>query len=149
MKKTQFKRPRNLVPSATTIGTIAVVTEKVEQPVVENTETVNELKQKILDQAKRHQKRVEELQTELANKDQMLKPILGVSNSHEGFLVKNWHTAWKWISTWAFGLIGYISLFGIPQEVLALVPETYQVKVMGILALIGFLGRFINQSRGK
>ncbi|WP_043969713.1 MULTISPECIES: DUF7940 domain-containing protein [unclassified Acinetobacter] len=149
MKKTQFKRPRNLVPSASTIGTIAVVTEKVEQPVVENPETVSELKQKLLDQAKRHQKRVEELQTELANKDQILKPLLGVSDSHAGFLVKNWHTFWKWLSTWAFAAIGYVSLYGVPPEIIALVPEASQSKVTAGLALLGFAGRFINQSRGK
>lgn len=68
---------------------------------------------------------------------------------HTGLIVKNWHTAWKWISTWAFGLIAYVSVAGIPPEVLALVPEASQSKVTAALALLGFFGRFINQSRGK
>ncbi|ENW79758.1 hypothetical protein F909_02861 [Acinetobacter sp. ANC 3929] len=68
---------------------------------------------------------------------------------HTGWIVKNWHTAWKWISTWAFGLIGYIAVFGIPQEILVLIPEAYQLKVIGLIALIGFVGRFINQSKSK
>ncbi|MEG2445810.1 MAG: hypothetical protein RSA22_03925 [Acinetobacter sp.] len=68
---------------------------------------------------------------------------------HTGLIVQNWHTAWKWVSTWAFGLIAYVSVAGIPQEVIALVPEASQSKVTAALALLGFLGRFINQSRGK
>jgi hypothetical protein len=68
---------------------------------------------------------------------------------HTGLIVQNWHTAWKWVSTWAFGLIAYVSVAGIPPEVLALVPEASQSKVTAALALLGFVGRFINQSRGK
>lgn len=68
---------------------------------------------------------------------------------HTGLIVQNWHTAWKWVSTWAFGLIAYVSVAGIPPEVLALVPEASQSKVTAALALLGFFGRFINQSRGK
>ncbi len=70
-------------------------------------------------------------------------------SKHSGVLVKNWHTAWKWISTWAFGLIAYVSVAGIPVELLALIPEASQAKVTAVLALLGFVGRFINQSRGK
>lgn len=66
-----------------------------------------------------------------------------------GFLVKNWHTAWKWISTWAFGLIAYVSVAGIPPELIALIPEASQGKATAVLAMLGFIGRFINQSRGK
>ena len=66
-----------------------------------------------------------------------------------GFWVNNWHTAWKWLSTWAFAAIGYVSLYGIPPEVLALVPEASQSKVTAALALLGFMGRFINQSKPK
>lgn len=62
-------------------------------------------------------------------------------------IVPNWHTAWKWISTWAFGLIAYVSVAGVPPEVIALVPEASQGKVTAVLALIGFVGRFLNQSR--
>ena len=43
----------------------------------------------------------------------------------------------------------YVSLYGIPPEVLALVPEASQSKVTAALALLGFVGRFINQSKPK
>lgn len=68
---------------------------------------------------------------------------------HVGLLVKNWHTAWKWLSTWAFGLIAYVSVVGIPSEIIALIPEASQGKATAVLALLGFMGRFINQSRGQ
>ncbi len=68
---------------------------------------------------------------------------------HTGILVKNPHTFWKWLSTWAFAAIGFVSLYGIPPEVVALIPEASQGKVTAIIALLGFLGRFINQSKPK
>lgn len=110
---------------------------------------VKTYKQQLLDQAKRHQKRVDELKATNEKQAQQLMPMLGVSNVHAGLIVQNWHTAWKWISTWAFGLIAYVSVAGIPPEVLALVPEASQGKVTAALALLGFVGRFINQSRSK
>ena len=70
-------------------------------------------------------------------------------SQHAGLLVKNYHTFWKWLSTWAFAAIGYVSLYGVPPEIIALIPEASQSKVTAALALLGFIGRFINQSRGK
>ena len=102
--------------------------------------------QHLLEQAKKHQKRVDELKVEIAKKPQPIMATLG-ETVHTGLIVQNWHTAWKWISTWAFGLIAYVSVAGIPPEVLALVPEASQSKVTAVLALLGFVGRFINQSR--
>ncbi|MCY6411972.1 hypothetical protein QTA56_07475 [Acinetobacter sp. VNH17] len=104
--------------------------------------------QHLLEQAKKHQKRVDELKVEIAKKPQPIMATLG-ETVHTGLIVQNWHTAWKWISTWAFGLIAYVSVAGIPPEVLALVPEASQSKVTAALALLGFVGRFINQSRSK
>lgn len=104
--------------------------------------------QHLLEQAKKHQKRVDELKVEIAKKPQPIMATLG-ETVHTSLIVQNWHTAWKWISTWAFGLIAYVSVAGIPPEVLALVPEASQGKVTAALALLGFVGRFINQSRSK
>ena len=104
--------------------------------------------QHLLEQAKKHQKRVDELKVEIAKKPQPIMATLG-ETVHTGLIVQNWHTAWKWISTWAFGLIAYVSVAGIPPEVLALVPEASQSKVTAALALLGFVGRFINQSKPK
>lgn len=140
----------------------------VEQLVDENDQhkkTIDELKQTVADLENQNRSRntmvayghvSEEVKTKLT---QALKEpsqvvpdyadgIFG-ETKHTGLIVQNWHTAWKWISTWAFGLIAYVSVAGIPPEVLALVPEASQSKVTAALALLGFLGRFINQSRGK
>lgn len=68
---------------------------------------------------------------------------------HTGLLVKNSHTFWKWLSTWAFAAIAFVSISGVPPEVLALIPEASQGKVTAAIAILGFIGRFINQSRGK
>ncbi|EXB26085.1 hypothetical protein J537_2317 [Acinetobacter baumannii 1437282] len=89
----------------------------------------------------------------LINKSSQIIPDYGLSTleevKHTGLLVKNSHTFWKWLSTWAFAAIGYVSLYGVPPEIIALIPEASQSKVTAALALLGFIGRFINQSRGK
>lgn len=111
-------------------------------------ELIKTYKQQLLDQAKKHQKRVDDLKAEIAKKPQPIMATLG-ETVHTGLIVQNWHTAWKWLSTWAFAAIGYVSLYGIPPEILALVPEASQSKVTAVLALLGFVGRFVNQSRKK
>ncbi|WP_336142432.1 DUF7940 domain-containing protein [Acinetobacter sp. 102] len=99
---------------------------------------------------------IEQLRTELEQASKQPTQIIpdytaGIfeEKPHTGFLVKNSHTFWKWLSTWAFAAIGYVSVYGVPPEVIALVPEASQNKVTAALALLGFVGRFINQSRGK
>ena len=102
--------------------------------------------QRLLEQAKKHQKRVDEVKAQVPIIPDYVTGFFD-ETVHTGLIVQNWHTAWKWLSTWAFAAIGYVSLYGIPPEVLALVPEASQSKVTAALALLGFVGRFINQSR--
>ena len=109
---------------------------------------IEEQKAQLLDQAKRHQKRVDELKAQVPIIPDYVTGFFD-ETVHTGLIVQNWHTAWKWLSTWAFAAIGYVSLYGIPPEVLALVPEASQSKVTAALALLGFVGRFINQSKPK
>lgn len=61
-------------------------------------------------------------------------------------LVHNWQKGWAWFSNWIFGLICYIATFGLPQEVLNLFPEATQSRIISILALLGILMRFVNQT---
>lgn len=109
---------------------------------------IEEQKAQLLDQAERYQKRVDELKAQVPIVPDYALGLLEETR-YTGLIVQNWHTAWKWISTWAFGLIAYVSVAGIPPEVLALVPEASQSKVTAVLALLGFVGRFVNQSRKK
>lgn len=91
----------------------------------------------------------------LNNRLQQAQPLqyvtatIGTIENKAGVLVHNWRSGWKWISNWAFILIGYISVYGVPNEVLMFVPEASQAKVTGLLALIGLVFRFINQTKSK
>lgn len=91
----------------------------------------------------------------LNNRLQQAQPLqyvtatIGTIENKAGVLVHNWRSGWKWISNWAFILIGYISVYGVPNEVLMFVPEASQAKVTGLLALTGLIFRFINQTKNK
>lgn len=91
----------------------------------------------------------------LNNRLQQAQPLqyvtatIGTIENQAGVLVHNWSSGWKWLSNWAFILIGYISVYGVPNEVLMFVPEASQAKVTGLLALIGLVFRFINQTKNK
>ncbi|WP_048764833.1 hypothetical protein [Acinetobacter sp. 243_ASPC] len=148
MKKTQHKLPRNFVQSP---RIDPVIHAQLNSKVDELTLQVAQLAKEKTDQAKRHQARVTELKDKIEQQAQQLVPMLGVSSyvENHGWLVRNWQTFWKWLSTWAFAAIGYVSFYGVPQEILVLVPEANQSTVTGVLALIGFIGRFINQSKPK
>ncbi|WP_374254335.1 hypothetical protein [Acinetobacter brisouii] len=91
----------------------------------------------------------------LNNRLQQAQPLqyvtatIGTIENQAGVLVHNWRSGWKWISNWAFILIGYISVYGVPNEVLMFVPEASQAKVTAVLALTGLVFRFINQTKNK
>lgn len=104
-------------------------------------------KQKLLDQAKRHQQRVDELKAELAQ--QKPEPILAEIGStfNEGFVVGNWRDSKKWISNWCFGLIAFLAVTPIPPEVLIVLPENVRYYLIAFTAFCGFLGRYLNQTK--
>jgi hypothetical protein len=91
----------------------------------------------------------------LNNRLQQAQPLqyvtatIGTVENQAGVLVHNWRSGWKWLSNWAFILIGYISVYGVPNEVLMFVPEASQAKVTAVLALTGLVFRFINQTKSK
>ena len=91
----------------------------------------------------------------LNNRLQQAQPLqyvtatIGTIENQAGVLVHNWRSGWKWLSNWAFILIGYISVYGVPNEVLMFVPEASQAKVTAVLALTGLVFRFINQTKNK
>ena len=68
---------------------------------------------------------------------------------HTGLLVANWKNGWKWFSNLALAAIVAINTSPIPPEIIdALPPDARQQVTIG-LAVVGILGRFINQSRKK
>lgn len=64
-------------------------------------------------------------------------------------LVPNWKSGWKWLSTWMFALIIFITTVPLPPEALEALPEPMRLKVLGVLAIIGFIMRFVQQSKPK
>ena len=62
-----------------------------------------------------------------------------------GVLVANWRSGWKWISGWSLAAIGYITVYGVPPELIHAFPEASQSKLTLALVAIGYVGRFINQ----
>ena len=107
---------------------------------------LDDLTLKIADQAKRHQKRVDELKAELAQKPKPIVAELGLS-MNTGFVVGNWRDSWKWISNWCFGLIAFFATTPIPPELLAILPENVRMHLIAWVAFCGLIGRYINQSK--
>lgn len=108
---------------------------------------LSEAQQKLLDQAKRHQQRVDELKAEITQKPEPIIAELG-SFTNTGFVVGNWRNSWKWISNWCFGLIVFFATTPIPPELLMVLPEDIRTYLIAWTALCGFVGRYLNQSKG-
>lgn len=64
-------------------------------------------------------------------------------------VVSNWRDGWRWFSTWAMLLIVYLTLNPLPPEVMALLPPELQEKMIAVVAMAGFVLRFISQSKNK
>ena len=136
---------------------VAVESEKIQQlrlqlstresELDQKTLELSEAKQKILDQAKRHQQRVDELKVEIAQKPEPIIAELG-SFTNTGFVVGNWRNSWKWISNWCFGLIVFFATTPIPPELLMVLPEDMRTYLIAWTAFCGFVGRYLNQSKG-
>jgi len=107
---------------------------------------LSESKQKLLDQAKRHQQRVDELKAEIAMQPEPIMAEIG-STLHTGLMVSNWRDGWKWISNWCFGLIVFFATTPIPPELLAVLPENIRFYLIVWVAFCGFVGRYINQTK--
>ncbi|HEM7784622.1 hypothetical protein [Acinetobacter baumannii] len=68
-----------------------------------------------------------------------------------GVLVHNWRTGWKWFSNVALAGIVAVQTFydTLPPELIATLPADAQSKITLVLAVLGLVGRFINQSKPK
>lgn len=67
----------------------------------------------------------------------------------QGLLVSNKSKSWAWFSNIAFALIVAVQAFfdTLPPELIATLPVDAQSKITMALAILGVVGRFINQSR--
>lgn len=96
---------------------------------------------------RREQKHIGEI-TALQKEILATTPQLLVSENN-GLVVSNWRNSWKWISNIAFALIVAVQAFfdTLPPELIATLPHDAQSKITMGLAVLGVIGRFINQSR--
>ncbi|CAM4093656.1 DUF7940 domain-containing protein [Acinetobacter pragensis] len=108
---------------------------------------LSDAKQKLLDQAKRHQQRIDELKAEIAQNPEPIAASLGFT-TYAGPIVENWRDSWKWISNWCFGLIVFFATTPIPPELLMVLPENVRTYLIAWTAFCGLIGRYINQSKG-
>lgn len=71
------------------------------------------------------------------------------ASTAQGLLVANKAKSWAWFSNIAFALIVAVQAFydALPPELIAALPNDAQSKITMILAILGVIGRFINQSR--
>lgn len=73
------------------------------------------------------------------------------ATTKQGLFVQNKSKSWVWFSNIAFALIVAVQAFfaTIPPELIATLPADAQSKITMALAILGVIGRFINQSRSK
>ncbi|MHA4952228.1 hypothetical protein FR838_18455 [Acinetobacter pittii] len=101
------------------------------------------------------QRRLNQQKKELLikNPSKVVEPqyIQGIHGSTKqfGLFVHNWRTGWKWFSNVAFAGIVAVQTFydTLPPEVIMALPTDTQSKITLGLAVLGLLGRFINQSK--
>lgn len=65
------------------------------------------------------------------------------------WIVSNWRSGWLWLSNWFIALIAYVQVYGVPTELIQLLPMATQQRVTAALAILAFIGRFIDQNRAK
>lgn len=62
-------------------------------------------------------------------------------------IVPNWRRAWRWFSVQAMGLsaAGSAAWLAVPEDLRAAVPSEYLAAAAGTLAVLGMIGRFVDQ----
>lgn len=166
MKKSQHKIPASLmqarinqkvdeklkdIPVIDQINSLRADLSKVNSQLDEATLELVDKKQQLLDQAKRHQNRVEELKAAMQSAPAQILPMIQGEAMRLGFFVGNKGTSWKWFSNIAFALIVAVQAFydALPPELITSLPDGTQSKITVALAILGFVGRYINQSKPK
>lgn len=85
----------------------------------------------------------------MQKKSEAILPVTDITRT--GPIVSNWQSGWKWFSNIAFALIVAVQAFydTLPPELIATLPADTQSSITATLAILGLLGRFINQSKPK
>lgn len=99
-----------------------------------------------------YRRQLEKMQNAAANQGKHDEPqaIQGVVvKLKKRWIVENWRSGWLWLSNWFIALIGYVQVYGVPAELIQLLPMATQQRVTAALAVLAFIGRFIDQNRAK
>lgn len=104
-------------------------------------------KKQMLEQSLGHKASVSTLKNEIDFLSSVNAKDASFFEPQHKFLVENWRHGWKWISTWAFGLITIAATAPIPPEVLAVLPDHIRLGVIAGIAISGGILRFVNQSK--
>lgn len=62
-------------------------------------------------------------------------------------IVADWKNGWKWFSNWAFVLVVFLATEPLPPELIAMLPDVVQQRLIAIVAIAGLVLRFVVQSR--
>ncbi|WP_336937057.1 hypothetical protein [Acinetobacter modestus] len=104
-------------------------------------------RKQMLEQSLAHKASVSTLKNEIDFLSSVNAKDASFFEPQQKFLVENWRHGWKWISTWAFGLITVAATVPIPPEVLAVLPDHIRLAVIAGIAISGGILRFVNQSK--
>ena len=104
-------------------------------------------KKQMLEQSLGHKASISTLKNEIDFLSSVNAKDASFFEPQQKFLVENWRHGWKWVSTWAFGLITVAATAPIPPEVLAVLPDHIRLGVIAGIAISGGILRFVNQSK--
>ena len=62
-------------------------------------------------------------------------------------VVPDWKNGWKWFSNWAFVLVLFLTAEPLPPEIISLLPDFLQDKLVTMVAISGLVLRFVGQSK--
>lgn len=68
---------------------------------------------------------------------------------YTGWVVQNWRRGWLWLSNWMFAAIAWVAIYGVPPEIIALIPEANRENFIPMMSVLGIICRFIDQNRTK
>ncbi len=64
-------------------------------------------------------------------------------------IVENWQQGWRWFSNWAFVIVAFLAAEPLPTEIVALLPNFLQDRLITLVAIAGLISRFISQSKNR
>lgn len=77
----------------------------------------------------------------------MTKTRAELEKNEPKLLVHDWKQGYKWVTTYAFLIIAYVAQFGVPDEIVTMLPTEHRGKIITFVAMCGLIFRFVKQSK--